>query len=105
MQLRFQQAGEAIRRGNRRRAVDLLEESRQLTGGSSRPGIEWTFLSSLVNDADRRWRVHYGNVHVVRFSPLEERWSQPEKTARLYAAWKTDTWSKRREKPNQVSET
>jgi eukaryotic-like serine/threonine-protein kinase len=92
----IQQAGEAIRRGNRRRAVDLLEESRQLTGGSSRPGIEWTFLSSLVNDADRRWKAHDGNVHVVRFSPLGGTLVTAGEDGHI-ACWKTDTWSKRRE--------
>lgn len=92
----IQHAAEALRHGRRRDVIVLLKECQSLMRDPQDCGIEWDWISSQVNGAERTIKAHAEGVCAVRFAPQGELLATVGKDGRV-VLWETTNWTKRAE--------
>ncbi len=93
---RIRQAAEALRRGNRKEMLSVLEESRSIVREPARCGIEWDWLRTQADTAEHTLAAHPSGVCAVRFSPRGDLLASGGKDGRVIL-WETGTWKKSKE--------
>ena len=92
----IQHAAEALRHGNRREVLDLLAQCKSLAREPVHCGIEWDYLWTNANRAERTFIGHPTGVSAVRFSPQGDLVASGGKDGRVNV-WETERWTKRAE--------
>ena len=89
----IQHAAAALRRGQRREVLALLEQCRSLVPGKERCGIEWDWIWAEANAAAHTLHAHPNGVCAVRFSPRGNLLASGGNDGRVIL-WDAKSWKK-----------